>query len=481
MKIKDKEKLEWLEKNLRRYTFDELHNLLLNNSFKIAKDHLDGVKYSKGTIYPWISSSLTLMKIYLGEPSANYNALTDKNLAKYAYTLLDLESYSQEIDTMDMLSKILVNQQSHNYFVFTTLYRSNFVYNFKNEEINMYKEFKSVIGISNEEVAYLFYFFYILLREHDNQVSFSHLMGLTENKISKQIFDSYTIQSNQLYEILHKNYNRFDQLILSNIHLDSYCFLSKDDKTYSTYPHNFITAYYPGTYHRIIFNNPSLREKVGKYLWEDYLYKLVSESNQFNFVEQEKVYKKNKNFINTPDVLALLEDDIFLFEMKSTMPTLGNRSNDNVLDISESTAKEASKLNQVYNRMKDYKEGYFKVRSENGEKNMYGIIVNLENTFISREKIFSLFFKEYLPSSTIEEQNNIKDTIRFIDLSDLELLLLFKKEEVFKKLLFTQNHDNLHFANGYYRIQDGIFQYQEFVEDFTEKSKIAAKLRFTKK
>lgn len=465
---RDKNKLLHLERRLRRYTFDELHSYLASNSFKIIEDNLNPSTYSRGTVFPWISKSLTLMKIYLGDPSANYSPLTKREFLNFANDLLEFESFSEEINIIDMVPKILVNQHTYQNSLLVSFYRSSFVFNYKNENLNMDDEFNSLIGRPSEEVMYLFYFLYILASKEENINRFyTKLIRFNEVQNFSKIFSSYAIHSDELYETLHKNYNRIDQLILSNIHLDSYCFLVKNDKHYVTYPHNLLSAYYPGTYHRLLNNKPELRQNLGKYLWEEYLYKLVSESNQFSIVEQEQVYKKGKNNINTPDVLALLGDDVFLFEMKSTMPTLLNRSNDNYQGIDDTTVREAKKIKQIYDRITDYKNDLFKVKNESGEGNVYGIIVNLESSYIYPENIFIYFFETYFPNISSEKRKMIEKSIRIIYLSNLEHILLFNNKLSFKQIVFDSSHTDFTFNTGNRSTKDGIVQYQNFVNKIT--------------
>lgn len=474
MKSKMNSDIQWLEKNIKRYKFDEIYKFTIYCSTKILREEFNGNGLKNIIVYPWNINTLTLMKIYLGENRTDYGELTKKKFMKFVRIIQDLETHSNNFDFLDMLSKLLVNQTGSQLDNSILLYRCNYIYNFKNKDIDMSAEFAKTINYSSESVCSLFYSMYLLFGNSDkSDINANYIFNkIYFSQKYSGIFKMYTIDYNEIEEIVAESYTKFDQISLGNIHLNPYVFLKKNQKVYVTYPHNFLSSYYYGTYFRILNSNPKLRDKLGKIVWEEYLYHILFSSSKFDEVSKQKEYKKSKSLIKTSDVLAYVGNSSFFFEMKSTTVSKKLRDHENVHSVNEKIKVEAKKINQVYKQMKNYKDKLFCIGEEAEIDNIYGIVVNIENSYIDRREIFENFFEIHLPNADEDEMKYIYDSIRIVDLYNLEHIFLINHNKSMKEILFGKPYTNFYFSPGSSAKEKRTEHLQRYIDEHKRRAKL---------
>ena len=75
----------------------------------------------------------------------------------------DYENYFKDQDLMNVISRLIINQKPYQLNLISLLYRSNFIYNFKNKFVDMGKESNNSFGLDSSDVEILFFFLYLLV------------------------------------------------------------------------------------------------------------------------------------------------------------------------------------------------------------------------------------------------------------------------------------------------------------------------------
>lgn len=456
----------WLIKNLRRYKIEDINAMSINHSLNyMRRDINDRIK--ENIILPWHLDSLFLMKVAVGDGTIVHDKLTEKLFRKMINLIVDFECSYNNSDPQDVLSKIIVNQKKYQFNQNIFMYRANYIYNYKNEFIDMRSEFRNEIGVEPKQVEILFNALYLLLVNSNVgiNVKLSMFKKIFEKKKYLEVIDKYTVDLYKLKKSIENDNIEVFQLSLYNYYLNPYLIVKKNKEMLLTYPHNIISSYCYGSYYRIMGNTPNeqLRSNFGKYVLEDYLYKIVYDSKYFDLVLKE--FKYGKQNLVTPDVIAVEGNTLLLFEMKASVVPKNLRDINNVGFIDNILKRESDKINQVYKQIQNYREFEYPIKGYSKPfKTIKGIIVNFEDSHLCRRKIIERFFQDYLSESTDSEREEIFDIIRIIDLSNLELLLLYRNTKNFRKLLFEAEYTTLNYASSLKQPTEATRDLELFVE-----------------
>lgn len=113
----------------------------------------------------------------------------------------------------------------------------------------------------------------------DLQLNKKLINTILKDEKSINILNKYTVDSNEIKKAFIEENIDFFQLSLFNYYLNPFIAIrdSTNNKILLTYPHNIVSAYNYGTYFRLMHetNDRQLRSKFGKYVLEDYLYKII--------------------------------------------------------------------------------------------------------------------------------------------------------------------------------------------------------------
>lgn len=214
-------------------------------------------------------------------------------------------------------------------------------------------------------------------------------------------------------------------LIHENYYLKLYCSLRIDDTIYLVYPHNIIHIIIYCTLYKLTEYCSDTRTKFGKEVLEDYLYHLCKKNSEFSCVSKEVEHFVSRNRLLSSDVLAVVDNRCLFIESKSS--------------VIKADFRNPLYLNQEQHYIDIYSENLYKlyVAIVNLAKGLYslfdtifdindcfGVVVNLEDSHISRIKVFNTFFKivESKQRITISEEFRqwVQSHLRIIDLYDFE-------------------------------------------------------------
>ncbi|MEG2929963.1 MAG: hypothetical protein RR846_10515, partial [Oscillospiraceae bacterium] len=165
---------------------------------------------------------------------------------------------------------------------------------------------------------------------------------------------------------------------------------------------------------------------IGKEVLENYLYDIYRQVDTVTWISQEIDYKIGSNKYKTSDVLVAENYYCIFFDTKEMVPSLKIRSLD-AKEIEDDTEIYAKAIIQIYQQIKNYLSGYYKLDKKYEKDKLFGVVVMLESIALSREKMYIRAFELYEQTNgklTIQEQNYIQSHIKLVSLVQIESLVL---------------------------------------------------------
>jgi len=202
-----------------------------------------------------------------------------------------------------------------------------------------------------------------------------------------------------------------------------YPFILSNNRTYLPLPHIIGRAVTSSLLYRITEGNNSLREKIGKEVLEDYLYKILCEANIYDEKYKEQDYiAEHHNQSKTLDIMLREGDEYLLMDSKSSVPNIGLR-----LYNEDSHQKEIKKLTenviQVYKHLRTYFMNHynpFKGKPIVPDEKLWGAIVVLEDSYIRRNIVYENAAKTLEIEQNSDEYVWMQNHIKITNLYDIE-------------------------------------------------------------
>lgn len=445
-----------IEKTLEQLKRVSMRDLIsISTSFSLSNiDYTSALTFSaKNKVYPWEIDALLLMKIYLGEAEGKAVLLTEN-------TFLDLISSIREFDYIayvkhqsrtakDLIPIIAANQFTIQIPIKNLLFRSLFFFNndnstFLNDRVN------EMFGVEANTIHQVMVGLYSIVVGYKNEFPrvVSTFNKFLENDKMRKVIHVFTINIDNLRETLIKNHNNVIDFVHINYYLKQYCFISEGKEIFITYPHNFITVISYGLIYRLTEGSDEYRQKFGKEILENYLLYLCKLNK--NFKKVLRSFKYNRNMNETSDVIALIGSDCLFLESKSSVISKEFRDPNNLVYDAHYLELYANSLMQLYKCIKKHNDGQFYIDGITFKKEKcFGVVVNFEDSNISRESIYSSFFEKYHLEFGLEVSEDFKEWVfnhmRVIDLTQFENVLMYNVENPIKKI-FSIKHTDLTFS-----------------------------------
>jgi hypothetical protein len=143
----------------------------------------------------------------------------------------------------------------------------------------------------------------------------------------------------------------------------------------------------------------------------------------------ETEYYIGKRKIDSPDIMIKDRDNFCFIDTKLSTPKLDIRKF-NQEDINNTIYRYAKYVVQMYNRIKDFLNGFYYPFTENevvDKQNTFGIVAVLEEAYISRRQIYSEVMKQLNLDFECDEAKYIQEHIKFTNFRDLELFAFHSK------------------------------------------------------
>ena len=426
-------KLNTTLKQLRRHKIEDI--IHWSTYFSLSQiDYLKSFNMTKqANIFPWDIDSMLLIKVYIGTSLANPDSL---NFISFQKLILSLSDYdyskdfiSQGRPAVDIVPIIAANQFTNQMDNRLLLYRSMFFY--KHSSNLLSDLFLEKYGVDVEKTHQILFGIYGLSVAYKNEPSklYDLISNIRQINQIEEVLKIYTIKIEELEELLKSKHQNPFELLHANYYLKQFCFLNINDTIYLVYPHNLLHLITYGTLYKLTDSSDETRNRFGKEILEDYLFHLC-ELNLFFFrVSKEVNYCVLRNQLKSSDVIVANDRECLFIESKSSVIRTSFR-NPLFLDDENHYIKIYSEnLHKLYKAMTNHTKGLYNLFGTTFElDNCCGLVVNLEDTHISRAKIFNAFFSIIISKQGVEISEELRQWayshLRVIDLYDFERVIL---------------------------------------------------------
>lgn len=313
---------------------------------------------------------------------------------------------------------------------FIRQYRYWRVFNDNSEPVNIKTVFKQKMGTDYEDFLLLGYLLQVMLTAqftHKNvkisQNVLHYLLDVRFPAAAKYLMitrDEYVA----LQQVFIAGSNDTYKYVYSLCPSYQYAFVEEKGVLYFPLPHLLNQCVTSSLLYRLTEGDASLREQIGKYVWEKYLLKLVEDTGVYQEVFPEQEYKYLGSNSRSPDVLARQGNNVLFIDSKSTVPKLGirlfdsNAYEDNIRIVAENIVKLCNQMQ----RFKQYNP--FKGEVSSDKNDFWGIVVVLEDAYIRRFRYFEAAREKLETKENSVEWEWMISHIKVISLYEIERLCL---------------------------------------------------------
>lgn len=304
--------------------------------------------------------------------------------------------------------------------------RYNYFFNFKNDEINMQEKFRDKFHCSYEQFRKFAFSVYLIFSDKENRTDIKAIF-------LSFLMEKYNEAEKQLI-ITKESYKKSVKDLLGDNLIDYYYglkiqylfpIIETEDSLYFPIPYLLINSTTDSLLHRLTEGEPDIRRIIGKTVLEQYLYDLYSEIENIDFIYKEKKYSIGKEELLSPDLMVIENDYCMMYDTKLSVPSSSMRILDEV-SINKAINIAAENVKKIYLQIINYDQGHFKLDKKICKNNVFGIIVQLEDYYISRVSIYEkarqiLKEKKYILSD--EEYEFMCSNIKIVGLSAIESVL----------------------------------------------------------
>ena len=394
---------------------------------------VDMVKAYKENIMPWEIEAFAAYSIVYDNDDAS-EKLDGKTFAdtitlirNYWHSGLTAAEESGEYPEAFMMISALQQFPVQGVFL-QKLYRYHYFFTFQNDKLDMKKVFFDKMRADYERLEeFAFLVFIGFSKEAQDVIPPTELqILLTKAFADKDVLRLLSIEKEEYKKQLFSLYkdNIIDQYYGLKIQY-LYPFISGQDFTYVPSPYLVINAVTESMLNRITLGDGKLRRAIGKEVIEGYLYDIVSQLDSVTWVSPEIEYRKGKDKLLTSDVIAAEDDAVIFYDTKAITPSLKLRKFD-AAEIENDVRIYAEDVIQIYNQVKNYLQGLFRLDKVYSKDNIYGIVVVLEDAVVSRKKVYEKVYALLEETATLseEEKNYICSHIKVLPLRAIECMIL---------------------------------------------------------
>lgn len=469
-------------------SFSEVQESLKHNSFESKMNYaqiesaksmnpLGSFAYDPmklvGKVFPWEIEAFTILSSM---------SLDDDNKVLDRQSFMNAINHIRDFIPPDLLkykgknamaewfiitcSQVQFECQKNYMFLF---YRYNYYFNYVNNAVNMKSLFKEKFGFEHYEyltLAQLLWFSFTLnFTVFDRQ----RFMTAINRRYHEHIAKYLTITREEFNAAFLRTGNSIENCVYSLRPSYSYPFIKFNDCIYLPTPHLLFQAVTTSMLYRLTENDASLRETIGKNVFEGYLEMISRNSGLFDEIYEEQVYKVGKKEHRSLDLLTRINDTFILFDSKSFTPKSALRlfSEKAYTDDIKRLAKAVA---QVYYHLKDrFCKQYFPFSYDCNlvaEDNVFGIVIVQEEPHFFMDSIYDVARKLIEKDGIIIDIDYLKKHIGLLSIYDYERIIFCKCDIV--NLLCRREEDPYHNFDLNYidNVQDE--NYRSFQENFLQ-------------
>lgn len=420
---------------LEQYSFDSKMMMCQRFASKImSASEVDMLLAIDNNIMPWEIETFALFSLIYDDN----NSKLDIDVVAFSRIITMIRNYwhpeltiaeanGTYADTFMMIS--FLQQVPVQGLFLQKLFRYNYIFNFSNLNINMKEEFsKKFLAPYIDFLVFAFIVFVYcsgdanIKREEVGQ----HIILEKAFKMDK-VFKALCIEKETYKKelsVLYKN-NVLDYYYGLKIQY-VYPLVSGMDFTYIPSPYLIINAVTESLLNRLTFGNKKLRNAFGKEVIENYLFDIYKGVPGVSWISSEFAYNVGREEKLTSDVLVAEGNYCTFYETKALSPSLKLRKFDQE-EINRQIEIYAKNILQVYQQIIHFSAGYFNLDKAYEIKNIFGVVVVLEDAVVPREKIYNKAFEMWVEKSsgiTECEKEYIHSHVKVVSLNQIERMVL---------------------------------------------------------
>ena len=449
----EKENINKIIKNLRRYSFETKINVIFNSSKKYIDLMKIDITKNIGKEPPTFNLEILAM-FAIGVKEWKDDDFTRKDLIKLS-DLLDknIPFKTGEHVIRNFLLYINGTQLRIQRNIIIEIYRYNFYFTFKNENIDVNKKFKEKFNCDYKDfisIGYGAYFLILLI--NNSETKFKHNNIDYRNQIKDflaHLYKKYSYASNCLTCTREEYIEIFDKMKLESIDYYgcskpsyAYPFIKFNNDIYLPLPHILFLSITEFLMSKFTLNDNNLRSILGKEAAEEYLFDILFESKYFDKIEREKTYGKGKAK-KTSDVLCKKGNNIIFFDSKLAVPSLNISIADDIA-IKKNLDMMISGCKQLYKQIIfEYPSKYeiFMEEKKTEKTNIWGILVVGYDSLLDRREVYESLAEHLGISLYSDEYNWLCGHIIIVDIGTIEHYFFFDNNNFLEVLKRHCEHD----------------------------------------
>lgn len=304
------------------------------------------------------------------------------------------------------------------------LYRYDYFFHFINENINMPTEFERKFGSDFDDFVIFVFTVYLVLSAKNAgnpTVPLSYVF-----KKYKNVMSVLTITTNSFIEELKGMYgDKFIDYFYGLKIQYVFPFIEATDGIYIPLPYSIINAATESLLNRLTEGNNDLRSTIGKNVIENYLFDIYSEVKSICSISPEIDYKIGRQSLLSPDVIIIEDDCCIMFDTKAIAPSIKLREFSRE-KIEETASILADNVSKIYKQIVNYINGHFSIGYDIKKENIFGVVVILEDCYISRKRIIEYAISKLEQNGPVEETEKqyIYSNIKVVSLREVESCVL---------------------------------------------------------
>ena len=197
--------------------------------------------------------------------------------------------------------------------------------------------------------------------------------------------------------------------------------------------------------YRLTENNNSLRESIGKNVFEAYLEMISQNCGLYDEIYSEQVYMVGKEENRTLDLLTRIKDTFVLFDSKSFTPKSALRLFSEKAYIAD-IKRLAEAVAQVYFHLTDrFRKKYFPFNYDSDkvtDDNVFGIVIVQDEPRFFMDSIYKKAIEIIEENDMIADVGFLKKHIGLLSIYDYERIVFCKSDIV--DLLHRREEDTYH-------------------------------------
>ena len=300
------------------------------------------------------------------------------------------------------------------------IYRYRQLFSFVNGKVNMPALFKAKYNCTYKELWFPVLTIYLLMSKPNQDISkiLNYIITKNLDVLSLLIMDRTKFiewQNKKIPDGIDSYYYGFKYFY-------PYPFIEYDKYIYVPLPHLLIDSVTDSILTRLTFGEDNLRSLIGKEVIENYLFEILKDSEAYDEIEKEILYmREGKNQYASPDVMVRVAEKCILFDCKMAVPKLSLRDFSKK-DIEKCVSDIAKNVIQLYQQINFFNDDYrpFKYQGEIYRDNIFGVVVLLEEHYLSREDIYQQVFDLLKISAESLDANYISSHVKIVGLNEIE-------------------------------------------------------------